>query len=52
MSFIPPLYLQHDGHSRTIVGVEKRGNQINLLLFDPSHWGSTLRGDVQDGKIK
>lgn len=32
-----PLYLQHDGHSRTIVGVEvtKKGD-LNLLLFDPT----------------
>ncbi|KAK7107377.1 zinc finger-containing ubiquitin peptidase 1-like [Littorina saxatilis] len=34
--FKPPLYLQHQGHSRTIVGVEElRNGNINLLLFDP-----------------
>lgn len=31
-----PLYLQHQGHSRTIIGVEvTRSNELNLLLFDP-----------------
>lgn len=32
---IHPIYLQHDGHSRTIVGYES-GKSENLLLFDPS----------------
>ncbi|KAL8573581.1 hypothetical protein ACOMHN_047851 [Nucella lapillus] len=34
--FTSPLYLQHQGHSRTIVGIEElaHGN-TNLLLFDP-----------------
>eukprot|EP01119_Soliformovum_irregulare_P016893 TRINITY_DN4954_c2_g1_i2.p1 TRINITY_DN4954_c2_g1~~TRINITY_DN4954_c2_g1_i2.p1 ORF type:complete len:471 (+),score=115.89 TRINITY_DN4954_c2_g1_i2:191-1414(+) len=35
--FLPPLYLQHEGHSRTIVGAEKRGDRINLWVFDPGH---------------
>lgn len=32
-----PLYLQHAGHSRTIVGfeVDSQGNS-NLLIFDPA----------------
>ncbi|KAK9764696.1 hypothetical protein K7432_007599 [Basidiobolus ranarum] len=34
----PPLYLQHQGHSRTIVGIEKRADGArNLLLFDPGN---------------
>lgn len=34
-----PLYLQHSGHSRTIVGVEvTRSGQMNLVLFDPSQY--------------
>lgn len=33
---IPPLYLQHDGHSRTIVGAENVNGRIALLIFDPS----------------
>ncbi|XP_060171702.1 uncharacterized protein LOC132602906 isoform X1 [Lycium barbarum] len=37
-----PLYFQHDGHSRTIVGIQIKcqGNgsmQYNLLIFDPGH---------------
>ncbi|KAL9595811.1 MAG: hypothetical protein Q9219_006226 [cf. Caloplaca sp. 3 TL-2023] len=34
---LPPIYLQHQGHSLTVVGLEirKSGNR-NLLVFDPS----------------
>ncbi|KAK2192474.1 hypothetical protein NP493_29g01000 [Ridgeia piscesae] len=36
-SFKPPLYLQHQGHSRTIIGVEElQSGSLQLLLFDPS----------------
>ncbi|XP_029452308.1 zinc finger-containing ubiquitin peptidase 1 [Rhinatrema bivittatum] len=32
----PPIYLQHQGHSRTIVGIEERKNRsFCLLIFDP-----------------
>jgi len=32
-----PLILQHDGHSRTIVGYEVAKNKkVTLLMFDPS----------------
>ena len=41
-AFTPPLYLQHQGHSRTIVGIEVlssggEGRNLRLLVFDPSH---------------
>jgi len=49
--FIPPLYLQHDGHSRTVVGIEKRGNLFQLLIFDPSHYGPTLLKDLHSKKL-
>lgn len=33
---LPPIYLQHQGHSRSIVGVEERKNgSVYLLLLDP-----------------
>ncbi|XP_071517423.1 zinc finger-containing ubiquitin peptidase 1-like isoform X3 [Panulirus ornatus] len=37
--FKPPIYLQHQGHSRTIIGVEQLGGNegIRLLVLDPSH---------------
>lgn len=36
-TFKPPLYLQHQGHSRTIVGIEKlKDKSVRLLIFDPS----------------
>jgi hypothetical protein len=32
----PPLYLQHQGHSRTVVGVETLpAGKKNLIMFDP-----------------
>ncbi|MCD9645586.1 hypothetical protein HAX54_034602 [Datura stramonium] len=42
-----PLYFQHDGHSRTIVGIQikcqRNGSmQYNLLLLDPGHTTESL----------
>lgn len=35
--FVAPLILQHQGHSRTIIGVEEEGNGvINLMVLDPN----------------
>uniref|UniRef100_A0A8D0HFP7 Zinc finger-containing ubiquitin peptidase 1 n=1 Tax=Sphenodon punctatus TaxID=8508 RepID=A0A8D0HFP7_SPHPU len=32
----PPIYLQHQGHSRSVVGIEERKNRtLCLLIFDP-----------------
>ncbi|KAI7851758.1 peptidase family C78-domain-containing protein [Circinella umbellata] len=32
----PPLYLQHSGHSRTVIGIELLQNgKRNLIMFDP-----------------
>ncbi|KAH7152540.1 peptidase family C78-domain-containing protein [Dactylonectria estremocensis] len=39
---LPPIYLQHPGHSLTIVGIEKQmDGEVNLLVFDPSFRDST-----------
>ena len=52
---VPPLYFQHQGHSRTIVGVEimksDGGGGVRLLVFDPSNskMGNFLAGG--DGMI-
>ncbi|XP_018577334.1 zinc finger with UFM1-specific peptidase domain protein-like [Anoplophora glabripennis] len=36
--FTAPLYLQHQGHSRTIMGIEvHRDGSLVLLVLDPSH---------------
>ena len=32
---VHPIYLQHDGHSRTIVGYETGKTIDHLLIFDP-----------------
>uniref|UniRef100_UPI00398F4019 zinc finger-containing ubiquitin peptidase 1-like n=1 Tax=Pristiophorus japonicus TaxID=55135 RepID=UPI00398F4019 len=44
-----PIYLQHQGHSRTIVGLEERNNgTLCLLIFDPGNqeMQKLLRRDV------
>ncbi|TFY70523.1 hypothetical protein EVG20_g2472 [Dentipellis fragilis] len=33
-----PLVLQHNGHSRTVVGYELTKKGLNLLMFDPSKY--------------
>lgn len=41
---LPPLYLQHQGHSRSIVGLEQKKNgSLCLLLLDPSTSASDTR---------
>ena len=40
-----PVYLQHQGHSRTVLGVETAGAAINLLVLDPSHSPTSVRSD-------
>jgi zinc finger-containing ubiquitin peptidase 1 len=38
-ALLPPLLLQHDGHSRTICGVERtKLNEIKLLVADPNRY--------------
>lgn len=42
--FKPPLYLQHQGHSRTIIGYEKhRDGKSVLIVLDPSHAPAQVR---------
>ncbi|KAM9424557.1 zinc finger-containing ubiquitin peptidase 1 isoform 2-T4 [Pholidichthys leucotaenia] len=41
---LPPLYLQHQGHSRSIIGLEqKRNGSFCLLLLDPGLSVSDIR---------
>ncbi len=50
-----PLYFQHDGHSRTIVGIESRrrsrgaGEDTFLLVLDPGHGARELADLLQVG---
>lgn len=45
--FAPPLFLQHQGHSRCIIGVEEEGNSvINLMVLDPS-WSKQKMGELE-----
>src|SRR5436190_24149616 len=48
----PPLYFQHSGHSRTIIGIERlKSNKINLLIFDPGRKPSSVIKDYAAGKV-
>ncbi|XP_068617948.1 zinc finger-containing ubiquitin peptidase 1-like [Battus philenor] len=48
--FKPPLYLQHQGHSRTIIGYEKhKDGKATLLVLDPSHSPAQVRAVVCGG---
>lgn len=43
-----PLYFQHDGHSRTIVGIQLKSlpngmQEYNLLILDPAHKTQVLK---------
>ncbi|WJX34447.1 hypothetical protein P8452_22560 [Trifolium repens] len=47
-----PLYFQHDGHSRTIVGVQAKHQQneypaYNLLVLDPAHSTPSLERSLK-----
>lgn len=48
-----PLYFQHDGHSRTIVGIQFRRQQngvpqYNLLILDPAHRTVALERSLRE----
>jgi len=46
--FLSPVYCQHDGHSRTIVGYETNSaGKFNILFFDPSAVGTDLKQKLQ-----
>ncbi|XP_062953331.1 zinc finger-containing ubiquitin peptidase 1 isoform X3 [Cynocephalus volans] len=53
----PPLYLQHQGHSRTVVGIEERKNRtLCLLIFDPGcpsrEMQKLLKQDIEASSLK
>ncbi|XP_060046564.1 zinc finger-containing ubiquitin peptidase 1 isoform X3 [Erinaceus europaeus] len=53
----PPIYLQHQGHSRTVVGIEERKNRtLCLLIFDPGcpsrEMQKLLKQDVEVSHLK
>jgi uncharacterized membrane protein YgcG len=42
-SKLPPIYLQHQGHSRTIVGAVRRNGLVQLLILDPGAGAHSLK---------
>ncbi|AES98449.1 zinc finger with UFM1-specific peptidase domain protein [Medicago truncatula] len=50
-----PLYFQHDGHSRTIVGIQVRHQRngilhYNLLVLDPGHRTAAIESSLRERK--
>eukprot|EP00741_Cyanophora_paradoxa_P012800 tig00020629_g12364.t1 len=50
LASVPPLYFQHDGHSRTVAGAERMGGEIALVLVDPGFKAATLRRQLAAGR--
>ncbi|XP_054425842.1 zinc finger-containing ubiquitin peptidase 1 isoform X1 [Pteronotus mesoamericanus] len=53
----PPIYLQHQGHSRTVIGIEERKNRtLCLLIFDPGcpsrEMQKLLKQDMEASSLK
>uniref|UniRef100_A0A4W2CCF4 Zinc finger-containing ubiquitin peptidase 1 n=1 Tax=Bos indicus x Bos taurus TaxID=30522 RepID=A0A4W2CCF4_BOBOX len=53
----PPIYLQHQGHSRTVVGIEEKKNRtLCLLVFDPGcpsrEMQKLLKHDMEVSSLK
>ncbi|PRP76491.1 zinc finger with UFM1-specific peptidase domain-like, partial [Planoprotostelium fungivorum] len=48
----PPLYLQQEGHSRTIVGVERRGSKLSLILYDPAITSGSMQTELRRYKLQ
>eukprot|EP00887_Chlorella_sp_A99_P007524 scaffold2.g7524.t1 len=50
----PALYIQHEGHSRTVIGVERRmvgdKDEFSLLMLDPGVRPATLANVLREGK--
>ena len=46
--YLPPLYFQHEGHSRTIVGLEDMNGKTSLIIFDPLSNGALLKRNMED----
>jgi hypothetical protein len=44
-----PLYFQHSGHSRTIVGILQREHDLELVVFDPA---MRVRDSVKNKSIR
>ena len=36
MNNIPPVFLQHHSHSRTVIGVSSYGGEMHLIILDPA----------------
>lgn len=52
------MYWQHEGHSRTIIGIERRivgtgvhqRTETKLLVLDPSHTSAQLTAALESGR--
>ena len=39
---VPPLYLQWEGHSVTVIGYERKQDVVSILHLDPAHNSSRI----------
>ena len=44
--FVPPIFFQQDGHSRSVVGYETYNDKKSLLIFDPASDGIKLKENL------
>lgn len=42
--------IEISGHSRSIVGVEKRNGQISLIIFDPAQSSTSVQNELRQCK--
>jgi len=48
----PPIFLQYNGHSLTIIGYEKVEDRLNLLIFDPGCTPERCRNTLDKGDLR
>eukprot|EP01102_Stenamoeba_stenopodia_P004874 TRINITY_DN1531_c0_g3_i2.p1 TRINITY_DN1531_c0_g3~~TRINITY_DN1531_c0_g3_i2.p1 ORF type:complete len:378 (+),score=69.21 TRINITY_DN1531_c0_g3_i2:477-1610(+) len=52
LPLVPPLYFQHTGHSRTIVGIERtKKGAYNMIVLDPGQPKHKLRSHLSQGNL-
>lgn len=48
----PPVFLQFQGHSLTIIGYEKDDDRLNLLIFDPGSTAERCKAVLEKGELR
>jgi len=48
----PPVFLQFQGHSMTIIGYEEVEDRLNLLIYDPGSTPEKCRATLDKGELR